>query len=182
MLRWLRLDHRQRPGTRALATYGGEHTSLQRLLMKGIGSPRVLVREVELFPGTGGERLLPGEPATVSFELLREGLLLHLRIGGRLRSYGLRLADLPSIHLMAYPKRVRMGRRLTGIWWKIVHRGVLTLTLANGAELVFGVPTVDFPGVRAFFDKFVFTGKYRYEVGAEEARDGFTLWWLEWLE
>ena len=151
---------------REKAFFGGEYGFWAKLRQGGVGSAKLIYEAgIPTFDAT--DRGVENEVCFVTFELLRNGLVLRLNRNQRLRCVGIRLTELKYIDLVGYPIQIQpqgLSRRET----KIVHQGELELTGRNGQRSRFSVITQNFAEVLAYFRRKELAAKFRYRISSEK--------------
>ena len=147
------------------AFFGGEYGFWAKLRQGGTGSAKLIYESgIAAFDAT--DRGVENEVSFVTFELLRNGLVLRLNRNQRLRCVGIRLTELKYIDLVGYPIKIQhqgLSRRET----KVVHHGELELTGRNGQRSRFSVITQNFAEVLAYFGRKELAAKFRYRISSE---------------
>ena len=151
--------------------FGGAFSLFKKLKYKGVGSPRVTYyRGIEAFDAIG--RGIEGEISFVSFELLKNGLLLRFNQNQRTACLGVKLSDIRAINLTAFRIKLVVKKKFQATDTKIVHRGVLEICEKEGSKTSFNVIAREFTDIKSFFEKPVFTEQFNYELSdAEPEKD-----------
>lgn len=145
-----------------LKAFGGAYNFWEKFINNGVGSPKVIYEEgIEVFDEQ--DRGVAGEISFVSFELLKNGLLLRLNQNQRMLCLGVNLSEIEGISLLAY--EIEIKKRKYRKWrTRIVHRGDLTIRERDGVSTSFSVVTREFETIKSFFDKPVFAEKFDFSV------------------
>ena len=145
--------------------FGGAYSFFERIRMKGIGSPKIVYRSgVPAFDALN--EFTPTEFSFVSFELMKNGLILRLNRTQRLRCVGTRLTDLESIKLTAYQIQLQRSS-WAKLQQKTVLMGVLEILEKDGTSSKFQIFTQNFDGLLKFFTKPVFADKFVYSISRD---------------
>lgn len=157
------LDGRLLP--KEVSYFGGSYSFWEKLAHKGIGSAKVLYEQgIPEFDQI--DRGLSNELSFVSFELLKDGLLLRLNQNQRLACVGTRLSDLERIKLEAF--RIGIKQRRHGrLESRIVHRGELSFHGKWGSAVELSILSSQFESLLAFFERPQFKGKFDYSVSTK---------------
>lgn len=141
--------------------FGGNFSFMEKLLLKGIGSPKTIYAGgVKHFDKLNAN--LANEVAFVNFELLKNGLLLHYNNNQRFAAIAIKISELKSVNLVAY--RIAINQRKFGSSQiKFVHRGELEIIDKSGS-IRFSVLTKNFKGILNFFSKKPFNNSFHYSV------------------
>jgi hypothetical protein len=145
-----------------LEYFGGPFSFRENLRLKGTGSPKVYYSKgIPEFDELN--EYVENETSFVSFELMKNGLILRLNRTQRMRCVGTLLTGLKEIRLTGYRKEVKHRR------WvykrQIVHRGLLEVEESDGAISRFHVPEQNFNGLQKYFSKPIFQDTFVYQVG-----------------
>jgi len=145
-----------------LKAFGGAYNLWEKFVNNGVGSSKVIYDEgLEVFDDV--DRGVMGEIRFVSFELLRDGLLLRLNQNQRKLCLGVELSEIEAISLTGF--RIEIGeRKYRKLRTRIVHRGELTISERQGAITSFSVVTQEFETINNFFGKSAFTGKFNFSI------------------
>lgn len=142
--------------------FGGTYSFWEKLKYKGSGSPRIIYEKgLEVFDAM--DRGISGEISFVSFEILKNGLLLRLNQNQRSLCLGVKMTEIEEISLTGFRIEVR-EKKLGNLTVRIVHRGELTIREKEGPLTTFSVVVRDFEEIRSFFDKPVFTSKFNFSI------------------
>ena len=134
--------------------FGGTYSFWERIRLQGVGSPKIIYEKgIPAFDAF--VRDVEGELSFVSFELLRNGLILRLNVKLELRCVGTRLTEIDKIKLIAF--RNEGGKD---------YHGELEIILLNGSSCTFEVFTQNFSSLLQFFRKQPFVGKLAYSINA----------------
>lgn len=130
--------------------FGGTFPFFEKLKMGGTGSSKMIyhkgIPEFDML--NKGE---VGMTSFVSFELLKNGLLLRLNRNQKTKCLGIQLTELQKIELIAYRIEIREERfnvRKT----KIIHRGELTIQSKDGVSAEFEILSSNFKSVKKYFN------------------------------
>lgn len=146
--------------------FGGTYSLLEKIRMNGVGSPKIIYESgIPVFDDF--VRDVEGELSFVSFELLKNGLILRLNRKLELRCAGTRLSDIEAIRLVAFRIEVSkvVRRNSPG---KIVHRGILEIFEQDNEVSTFNIFTQNFQSLLKFFQKKPFEGKLAYSISDKE--------------
>jgi hypothetical protein len=141
----LRLNKNGELTAKDISYFGGQYSFWEKVSKIGVGSSKVLYESgIDHFDQM--KRAIEGEIGFVSFELLKNGLILRLNINQRFSCIGMKLDDIKEINLIGY--RIEVYHRQFGkVIIKIVHRGEL--------EIIGGEHSIKFSMVTREFDSFV---------------------------
>lgn len=147
------------------AFFGGTYGFWAQLRQGGVGSAK-LIYESGIPAFDALDRGVENEVAFVTFELLRNGLVLRLNRNQRLRCVGIRLSELKYIDLVGYPIEIHY-QRLGAPASRVVHQGELELTGWNGLRSRFSVITQNFEQVLLYFRRRELADKFRHRVSPD---------------
>ena len=139
---------------RDLTRYGGKHSWLYQLRHDGTGSVRIpYLYGIRHFDE--GRRDVAGEMPFVSFELLKNGLILRWNCNQRIRCVGVQLSSIERIELTGH--QILFQNR----YWQeaAFHYGKLTFTVSGEEPIIFEVVSREFPKIKSYFEKAVFRNK-----------------------
>lgn len=149
--------------------FGGEYSLWEKLKKKGIGSAKIIYAEgIEEFDKLS--RNIEGEISFVSFEILKNGLILRLNRNQRVECVGLKLDQLETIDLVGYRIDIvfRDGSK------KKVHRGELEIKALNGEVSNFSVIAREFKALVEFFQREELIDKFNYSISTDPPElDGY---------
>lgn len=152
--------------------FGGTYSFWERIKLKGIGSPKIVYHAgIPEFDALN--EYVENENSFVSFEVMKNGLILRLNRTQRLRCVGTRLTDLESIHLTAYKIELRRAKLLNSPS-RIVHMGVLEIIELDGTHCSFRIFTQSFDDLLKFFNKPPFAGKFTFQVSENPTQEDKT--------
>lgn len=144
------------------AHFGGTYSLWERLKMGGTGSSKIVYESgIDHFDQL--DRGIANELGFVSFEILKNGLILRLNRNQRLRCVGVRLSELEQIRLVAFRIELRY-RRFNGYRTKIVHRGELELLEVDGTSSRFSIFTQNFESLLQYFNRKELVSKLHYSI------------------
>lgn len=147
-----------------LEYFGGSFSFRENLRLKGTGSPKVYYSKgIPAFDELN--EYVENETSFVSFELMKNGLILRLNRTQRMRCVGTLLTALKEIRLTGYRKEVEHRRWIYRR--QIVHRGLLEIEESDGTLSQFHVPEQNFKGLQHYFNKPIFQGVFVYQVGTK---------------
>lgn len=147
-----------------LEYFGGAFSFRENLRLKGTGSPKVYYSKgIPEFDELN--EFVENEISFVSFELMKNGLILRLNRTQRMRCVGALLTNLKGIRLTGFRKVVEYRRWLYKR--EIVHRGLLEIEEGDGTLSQFHVPEQNFNGLQKYFSKPIFQDIFVYRVGTE---------------
>ncbi len=142
--------------------FGGAYSFWEKLTHRGIGSAKVLYEQgIPEFDQL--DREVSNELRFVSFELLKNGLLLRLNQNQRIACVGTRLSELERIQLEAFRIELKQ-RRLGRLETKIVHRAEVSFHGKWGDSVQFSIMSSQFPSLLAFFQRPQLEQKLAYSV------------------
>lgn len=145
-----------------LPYFGGTFTLFEKLRMGGTGSPKVIYQSgIPAF-----EDLVKGaenESTFVSFEVMKNGLIVRANRQQRLHCVGTRLTDLEKIKLEAFKIELR-DKHLKRMVYQTTYRGELEILEKDGAVCRFMVSPQNLSGIRAFFQKKQLIGLLDYFI------------------
>jgi len=149
--------------------FGGEYSLWEKLKKKGVGSAKIIYDQgITEFDKLG--RNIEGEISFVSFEILKNGLILRLNRNQRIECVGVQLNQLAAINLVGY--RIDIVFRDGSI--KRVHRGELEIKAISGATSSFSVITREFKTLVSFFQKEELSDKFNYSISTDPPElDGY---------
>lgn len=146
-----------------LKAFGGTYNFWEKFVNNGVGSGKVIYDEgIEVFDEL--DRGVSGEISFVSFELLKDGLLLRLNQNQRTLCLGARLLQIKAIDLTGFRIEVRVKKKFQQAYTKIVHRGVLEIHEEQGGTTRFSVVVREFTDLKSFFEKSVFAGRFNFRI------------------
>ncbi len=154
-----------------LKAFGGTYSFWEKLVNKGVGSAKVIYDEgIEVFDEL--DRGVSGEIGFVSFELLKDGLLLRFNKNQRTLCLGVKLSEINAINLTGFSIKLIVKKKYQAAYIKIVHRGVLEISEKKGSTTSFSVVTREFIDIRSFFEKSVFADQFTFRISdAEPEKD-----------
>lgn len=142
--------------------FGGPFSFRENVRLKGTGSPKVYYSKgIPEFDKLN--EYVENETSFVSFEIMKNGLILRLNRTQRMCCVGALLTSLKAIRLTGYRKAVQLRR-----WFykqEIVHRGLLEIEESDGTLSSFHVPEQNFKGLQRYFSKPIFQDLFVYQVG-----------------
>ena len=151
--------------------FGGNYTIWEKLKMGGTGSPKVIYQSgIPAF-----DELVKGaenESTFVSFEVMKNGLIVRANRQQRLHCVGARLTDIDIIKLEAFKIRLRF-RRAVGYIYRTTFRGELIIQEKDGQPSSFIVSPQNMPGVLAFFQKKQLVDKLDYFIHETQVEKGY---------
>jgi hypothetical protein len=130
--------------------FGGTFPFFEKLKMGGTGSSKMIyhkgIPEFDLL--NKGE---VGMTSFVSFELLKNGLLLRLNRNQKTKCLGIQLTHIKVIKLLAYRIEIR-EKRFSIHKTKIIHRGELTIESKDGGLAEFEILSSNFESIKKYFE------------------------------
>lgn len=149
--------------------FGGTYSFWERIKLKGVGSPKIVYHKgIPVFDTLND--LVENDSSFVSFELMKNGLILRLNRIQRLRCVGTRMTDLEAIILTAYKiefKRTKWNQPPS----RIVHMGILEIRELDGSHCTFRIFTQSFDDLLKFFKKAPFAGKFTFQVSENPTQE-----------
>ena len=144
------------------AYFGGAYSFWERIKMSGVGSSKIVyLNGIAAFDAMNDG--IENEMNFVSFEIMKNGLILRLNRTQKLACVGVKITEIEKIKLTAYRIVVPdpgLNRKIT----KIIHRGVLEITEYNGEVCSFSIFTQNFESLLKYFTKKEFSDKFEYSV------------------
>ncbi len=141
------------------AFFGGEYSLWEKLKKKGVGSAKIIYdKGIPEFDKLS--RNVEGEISFVSFEILKNGLILRLNRNQRVECVGLKLDELEAINLVGY--RIDIIMRDGSI--NRVHRGELEIKVINGDTANFAIIAREFKTLIEFFRREEFADKFNFSI------------------
>jgi len=149
--------------------FGGTYSFLERIKLRGIGSPKIIYHAgIPAFDVLN--EYVENESSFVSFEVMKNGLILRLNRTQRLRCVGTRLTDLAAIKLIGY--KIEFKRRgWNDLPNRIVHMGILEIEELDGSHCTFRIFTQNFDDLLRFFKKTPFRGKFSYHISDNPTKE-----------
>lgn len=158
-----------------LKTFGGAYNFWEKFINNGVGSAKVIYDEgIEAFDALN--RGVAGEISFVSFELLKDGLLLRLNHNQRTLCLGVKLLEIKHINLTGFRIEVVVKKKHQAAYVKIVHRGVLEIIERRGGTTSFSVVVREFTDVKSFFEKPAFAEQFTFRVSEAEPEKDYSHW------
>ncbi len=142
--------------------FGGTYSFWERIKLKGVGSPKIVYHAgIPTFDALND--YVENDNSFVSFELMKNGLILRLNRIQRLRCVGTRLTDIEAIKLTGYKIKLKHTK-----WHenanKVVHMGILEILEVDGTRCSFRIFTQSFDDLLKFFKKAPFAGKFTFQL------------------
>lgn len=145
-----------------LERYGGRYSFLEQLRLGGVGSAKV-VYESGIIAFDEICQRLSQEPCSISFELLKKGLIIRLYSNHHIRAVGVLLRDIEFINFRG--TEVAVQQRGMGLFKnKIRREGKLWIITQSGAIVVTYVSPQNYNSVKAFFEKKPFQGLFNSSI------------------
>lgn len=142
------------------AFFGGAYSLWEKLKRKGVGSAKIIYdKGITEFDQLG--RNIEGEISFVSFEILKNGLILRLNRNQRIECVGLQLNQISAIDLVGY--RIDIKDRYDNVI-KTVHRGELEIKELNGDTANFAIIAREFKTLIEFFRREEFADKFNFSI------------------
>lgn len=152
--------------------FGGAFSLLQKWKMGGTGSSKIIYQKgISAFDELNKDE--EGVISFISFELLKNGLLLRLNRNQRTKCLGILLSELKKVALEAYRiEIIEQGISLNRI--EIVQRGVLSVIPKEGESATFEVISSNFKSIKAYFEKPMLKDKFTFSISNNPPEKYFT--------
>lgn len=142
--------------------FGGTYSFWERIKLKGVGSPKIVYHTgIPEFDALND--LVENDSSFVSFELMKNGLILRLNRIQRLRCVGTRLTDIKAIKLTGYKIKLKPTKWHQNAT-KVVHMGILEILEVDDTRCSFRIFTQNFDDLLKFFKKAPFADKFTFQV------------------